>query len=84
MNYRLSSVLEMMEALDGDRIFNFIFNDNVEIRYSDFEMVDESIYGSKDYCIAKIVDEGKYVEFNVNEIARIVDAGNGEVLYDSD
>ena len=84
MNNKLSNILKVVESYDSDRIFDFIFNDNFKIRYSDFEMVDESIYNSKDYCVAKIADEEKYVEFKVNEIAKIVDAENGEVLYDSD
>ena len=44
-------------------------------------MVDESIYNSKDYCVAIIADEEKYVGFNVNEIAKIVDAENGKKFF---
>ncbi len=74
---------------DHEAIVTFDYGDCFGL--SNFEMVDESIYESLDFCLSDIVSKvkvlrdvyniGTKLEFSVNDVLKVEDAVSGGILY---
>jgi len=84
---KLRAALEIVEKFENDRLVELVFSDYVSIKYTDLEMVDESVYGSNNFCMAKKVNKNGvccnvFAEFDINEIIKVIDVKNNVILYD--
>jgi hypothetical protein len=84
---KLRAALQIVEDFDNERSVEIVFTDGVIIRYKNFEVVDETIYNSKDFCVAEMeevngIERDGYVEFNINEIIKVVDTKNSVILWE--
>ena len=85
---QLRQALQIVESWKEGRVVEFSFNGGDIYRYTDFEMVDESIYDNDNLCVAVLLNaEGirasGMIQFDIREIIKVVDVENDLVLYDS-
>jgi len=80
--------LEIVESWEEGRVVEFSFDGGDIYRYTDFEMVDESIYNNNNLCVAVLLDNDNIrtsgmAQFDIKKIIKVVDVENNQVLYDS-
>lgn len=85
---KLRQALQIVESWEEGRVVEFSFDGGDVYRYTDFEMVDESIYGNDNLCVAVLLDsEGirnsGMSQFDVRGIIKVVDVKNDIILYNS-
>jgi len=84
---KLRNCLEIVERWREGKVVELTFNCGGVYRYTDFEMLDESIYDNDSMCVAVLLDvngirTNGMAQFNISEIVKIVDVENGQVLYE--
>ena len=85
----LRQALQIVESWKEGRVVEFSFNGGDIYRYTDFEMVDESIYDNDNLCVAVLLDAdgiraSGMAQFDIREIIKVVDVESDPVLYESE
>ena len=78
---KLRKILRIVENWTEGRVVEFTFSSGDVSRYTDFEMVDETIYDRDNLCVAVLLDKKGIrtpgmAQFDINEIIKIVDGNS--------
>jgi hypothetical protein len=84
---KLRACLEIVERWQEGKVVELTFNCGDIYRYTDFEMLDESIYDNDNLCVAVLLDANGIrtngmAQFDISEIVKVVDVENGQILYE--
>ena len=83
MKKKITELKEILERTQDDYVYTITYDDDKSFDYTNFEMVDESIYERSDICVADSISESNMkVEFSIEEIKQIRRKVDGEILFE--
>lgn len=87
----MNSLEQILESSEDEVEYIITFTCGDQLGLTDFEMVDESIYGRTDMCIADVVSQikcdkrfytiGTKIEFSLNDVISVIFPKNGKKLW---